>query len=937
MTYFTATLNGTLARTGTSSSIVSVFWGPTDGGTNKTAWTNEIDFGGQVEGTALSTNLAGLTPGSAYFYRFYGSNTVAERWAVNTTNFSTPASLPIVSNAVSGATGISLTAATLNGSLISTGTAPTMVSVFWGPTDGSTNMTAWANTNAFAGYVGAGSFATNVTFGVSNSYYYYTFYATNAGGEVWATPSVPFFAGSVTLVATKPNAVENGPNNSGIFAVYRPAAVTNLPVTVNYAISGTASNGVDYALLPGSTVIPAGATSNTITIAPIMDAVFDTPNKWVALTLTSGAYAIGSPSNDTVTIQDVAPLTTNTWTGAGIWTNRANWSDAIEPFGGQNVSIAGGTATLASASASLANFTLATNATLVFSGASSVLTATNVFIAGTVTHNPETVTNAPWTIDDRVFIVCSNLTLTTNGTINVNQMGFGGGTPATFVTGYGPGGGAGSTAAAGGGYGGVGGNGTAVYGPTNAPAWPGSGGGSGGGGSGRLGGAGGGLVIIQASGNVGIEGSITARGGDAGDLIYGGAGGSGGGVYLACRTFSATLGRISADGGTGGSQAGGGGGGGRIAVVYDPTAQGTVSPSPAPRLSAAPGIGLGSGAPGTVYVPDIGFYPYTAMQDSAFVVAPNLTNWSVDSLTLANAWIRFPDGFSLKVTNSLQVSGSSGRLELRNLATLNCGSLLLTNSATMYIYSGPTNPPTWTNYGAKVDVAGSMVLGTNSWIYPVSDPYNGGSVWFHAQSVTIATNAGFNASTYGYAGGNTALDGYGPGHGKGAASSVGGGGYGGTGGFAVATTYGWTYGSSNAPVDPGSGGGGLAGHGAGGSGGGLVHLEVDNTLTLNGTIRADGQNASAADWGGGGGSGGGIYIRCVRFGGVAPILSAVGGYGGYNYCGGGGGGRIAIWRSADMFSTITTNVGGGSGLVFGATGTVVWGTRSAPGTVFSIQ
>ena len=939
--YFSATLNGTLVKTGTAVSSVSVFWGPTDGGTNKAAWTNTIDFGVQTAGTMFSTNLAGLDPGRSYFYRFYGSNSAAERWATISTNFTTPAPLPAISNAAVGATGISLTSATLNGSLVSTGTAPTMVSVFWGPTDGSTNMAGWAKTNAFAGYVGVGSFSTNVSLSVSNAYYYYTFYATNAGGETWATPSVPFFAGSVTLVATDPSAVENGANNTGVFTVSRPLTVTNLPVTVNYAISGTASNGSDYAFLPGSVAIPAGATSNTFTIAPIMDAVFDSPDKRVTLTLTPGAYAIGWPSNDTVTIQDVAPSATNLWTGTGNWTNRANWSDAIEPLGGQNVVIAGGTVTLASASASLGNLTVTTNATVVFSSTNAVLTAANVFIAGTVTHNPNTATNAPWTLDNRVSIVCSNLTVATNGVINVNQKGFGGGTPASFVTGYGPGGGAGmATGSAGGGYGGAGGNGSMVYGPTNAPVWPGSGGGSGGGGSERLGGAGGGLVIIQASGNVGIEGSITARGGDAGNLVYGGAGGSGGGIYIACRTFTAAAGRLSADGGPGGSAAGGGGGGGRIAVVYDPVAQSTVSPSPTPRLSAAPGTGLGSvlgsAAPGTVYLPDVRYYPYTTMQDNAFVVISNLTNWSVDTFTISNVWVRFQDGLRLNVTNSVQATGSGGRLEMRNQTTLTCGSLLLTNGAKVVVYSGPTNAPIWTNCGAKVDVAGSVVLGTTCWIYPISDPTTGGSVWFHAQTMTIATNAGFDANSSGYPGGGTALDGFGPGRGRGAASSVSGGGYGGTGGNASGS-YGQTYGSSNAPVDPGSGGGGLTSHGSGGRGGGLVHLEVDNALILDGTIRADGQNVSEATWDGGGGSGGGIYIKCLRFGGVAPILSAIGGSGGTSYCGGGGGGRIAIWRVRDAFSTVTTNVAGGGGQVSGATGTVVWGITLQPGTVFTLR
>jgi len=54
------------------------------------------------------------------------------------------------------------------------------------------------------------------------------------------------------------------------FTVHRFGA-TNNPVPVDYAIGGTASNGVDYVALPGSVTVAAGERSAQITVVPIDD------------------------------------------------------------------------------------------------------------------------------------------------------------------------------------------------------------------------------------------------------------------------------------------------------------------------------------------------------------------------------------------------------------------------------------------------------------------------------------------------------------------------------------------------------------------------------------------------------------------------------------------------------------------------------------------
>ena len=109
----------------------------------------------------------------------------------------------------------------------------------------------------------------------------------------------------VTVQATQPIASRT---DSGAFTVFR-AGNTNLALNVWYDLGGTASNGVDYALIPTHLVeIAAGVTSNTIVITPLTN----TPSsvaKTVVLTLTNSPlltpvnYEIGSPSSAVVYIE----------------------------------------------------------------------------------------------------------------------------------------------------------------------------------------------------------------------------------------------------------------------------------------------------------------------------------------------------------------------------------------------------------------------------------------------------------------------------------------------------------------------------------------------------------------------------------------------------------------------------------------------------------
>ena len=107
---------------------------------------------------------------------------------------------------------------------------------------------------------------------------------------------------TVTIAATTPTAAEEGAAPGG-FTITR-AGETVEALTVNLTISGSALNGTDYTTIPAIVTISAGASSATVTIAPITDALAEGAET-VTLTLANHlAYAIGGANSATVTMAD---------------------------------------------------------------------------------------------------------------------------------------------------------------------------------------------------------------------------------------------------------------------------------------------------------------------------------------------------------------------------------------------------------------------------------------------------------------------------------------------------------------------------------------------------------------------------------------------------------------------------------------------------------
>jgi hypothetical protein len=535
-----------------------------------------------------------------------------------------------------------------------------------------------------------------------------------------------------------------------------------------------------------------------------------------------------------------------------------------------------------------------------------------------------------------VLFRMNNAYVAAGGGFDADGKGYrGGGTRAqNYTDGYGPGNGLQGHRGGGGSYGGRGGDGqqgfanAVTYGLAAYPVEPGSGGG---GGQWALAGCGGGVVRLEVAGVARIEGTLSANG--IACIEYGG-GGSGGSVLLMCqRLDGAASGLVRANGATGANGeglTGGGGGGGRVAVLYDTAQQ---AANPGVRLSAAGGTGYDAGWLGTVYLPNGLFLSETPGSQfvAGRVVIPGFTSWAPNSLTIAGGAMAFGDeGFALSVTNALKLD-AAGSLVLYPQRTLRCGSLTLTNSATLTVWSSSNVD---TAASASIYVDGDMYVGTNCWVYPWSNPTNGGSTVFRVRSATVVAGGGFDADGKGYfgGGGNNQgySDGYGPGAGHVGQHRGGGAGHGGIGGNGQQGTGGSVYDVSNAPALPGSGAGG-GNSGRAGRGGGVVHIVSTGPVRIDGTLTANGTRCY--DYGGGG-AGGSIWLDCTRlYGAGSGVVRACGNSGANGEGltgGGGGGGRIALFytRSYELWTPVAT---GGLGWASGAPG------NGANGTIFRYQ
>ena len=553
----------------------------------------------------------------------------------------------------------------------------------------------------------------------------------------------------------------------------------------------------------------------------------------------------------------------------------------------------------------------------------------------------------------RVWIACSNLTLAAGAKIDVNEKGYAAIPWALNVYRYGAGPGR-LVSQNGNVCGGPshGGHGSRVFSmdyssatplpyddPTD-PTEPGSSGISvGWSAGGTTGGNGGGVVRIEATGRVTVNGAITANGRKATAYDKAGWGsygdnhdsaGAGGTVNIRCRDLVGS-GSLTADGGGGGKiddiaspcmPAGGG----CIAVRYDPSVQ-TAAAVEGMTISAAGGLckrGCQSTvspnpitwwSAGNVYpddnrrMADIGTVWMTDGKLLDALLGVSLTGQVLGvseyvregDLAFNSGRVRFAeDGVKVSVTGNLTLGGNDSRLEIGGAVATNRsayvdhlstlaptlevgGDLTLGGVSRLDIRAAQTESAE--AFGAFVKVGGTVTIATNCAVYTWSDIRTIGAPKFEVGGLTVAAGGLLSAFRRGGAGGypkgsglSANSRGYGPG---GTTDATVGGGHGGKGGRGGTTARGgMAYDDEFRPYQAGSGGGGSYNqYTMGGFGGGLVHVSaVNGTIRVDGTVSADGEAGTLGNGFAGGGSGGTIFLEAKSFaGGENAVLTAKGG------------------------------------------------------------
>ena len=495
-----------------------------------------------------------------------------------------------------------------------------------------------------------------------------------------------------------------------------------------------------------------------------------------------------------------------------------------------------------------------------------------------------------------------------------------------------------------------------------------------------VGGSGGGLINMMVTGTLTVNGTISANGenGAVGNNDEtergGGGGGSGGSININTNIISGS-GTIIVNGGNGGNGApnnsggGGGGGGGRIAIFYDAQSSLSITSSAVNGLGGWGAIGSGSnGSYGSVIIFDQNDTPGDLSDDDVTIVGGfdfdnttfPATNTTYNSITISSAsFLRsIVNAAVFTTTGGFVVDGSSNSwLSTQDItidsADIDITNLTLSDTGKLAIMSD-----------ADLDI----IFSTMSWVNSISDDWTitedanllsgsnlTGNVNITATNITVESGSILSVNGMG----SSRTLGIGPGTDatgdSGHNGGGGGAGYGGIGGAGGAGTQNTTpgtagsiYGSNIDPVNLGSGGGSCAGGTNGGSGGGVIDLSVSDTLTIEGSVNANGQDGGVGTsvgslrGGGGGGSGGAININTNTIFG-SGVITANGGDGGNGVNtyggggGGGGGGRIAIYSVIqDSWNVVPTVAFGSAGARAGGSGTVV-GIAGSIGTIYTLQ
>ena len=396
ITSTTATLNGNLSFTAGSTTSITLYWGPGDGGTSPANWANSIALGSSPVGN-FTSNISSLTPGTTYHFRALTSNSNGSAWSPDSISFITTPTAP---------TGLTFTSSSGN------------ISLQWNTVAGASSHTVKRATAPGGPYTTLLANITETNFSDSSATpgntWHYTVTASNTSGESINSPelSIPTVIAPADLTARSGNASvalswSASPGATG-YSVKRATSpggpYTTQTNTLTTSYNNPATNGTSYFYIVTATNSNfESLPSNEESATPIAN-------------LTAPTNLTAFPANNSAT------LTWNPVTNAQSYTiKRSNTP------GGPYSNIATDLLSPVFTNTELTNGTLyhyvvvATNGSITSANSTEATVTPATTPVTFTTNNPGTWSAATWTPSNPIAAFTTTIILNNSNAINSSQ------------------------------------------------------------------------------------------------------------------------------------------------------------------------------------------------------------------------------------------------------------------------------------------------------------------------------------------------------------------------------------------------------------------------------------------------------------------------------------------------------------------------------------